>query len=92
MLLGSYGLERQGKARDTEMQAAAQQEGESLAAILAESYGFKIDPSTAKTLTDNPTLLKHVLAEAQSRAHPAEPIPEKMSRFSALSTALGERI
>ena len=72
MLLGSYGLERQGKARDTEMQAAAQQEGESLAAILA-GLGIESDPDTASTLAGNPALLK-----ALARAQPEEPTPEKM--------------
>ena len=61
MLLGSYGLERQGKARDTEMQASAQQEGESLAAILA-GLGVESDPATASTLAGNKDLFQAVLA------------------------------
>ena len=87
MLLGSYGLERQGKARDTEMQAGAQQEGESLARVLA-GLGIEADPATASTIAGNKDLMQEIL----ERSRPPEPVeatPEKMFG-SARQYSLGD--
>ena len=80
-------LRRQGKARDTEMQAGAQQEGESLARVLA-GLGIDADPATASAIAGNKDLMQEIL----ERSRPPEPVestPEKMFG-SARQYSLGD--